>query len=260
MMQSPDHPLPRDHVGALAKGLSVMEILAAHPSGLTLTATAEKVGMDRAGARRLLITLEAEGYAILEDRRYRLSPKLITLARNLISSTPLWTHAETHMREASATLGESCSAAVLAGHDIVYVARVAGRAIMTVSLDVGSRLPAWCTSMGRVLLADQPETVRAALIAEAELTPRTPKTVKDRDALAREIALAGAQGYAIIDEELEMGLRTIAVPVRNRSGRAVAAINISTTPARFTPEGLRNEVLPVLRKTALAIEAHFLAD
>ena len=258
-MPASERPLPRDHVGSLAKGLSVLEILASHPAGLTLTAVSELAGMDRAGARRLLITLETEGYAALEDRRYRLSPKLITLARSFIASTPLWTHAEPFMREASAALGESCSAAVLAGQDIVYVARVAGRAIMTVSLDVGSRLPAWCTSMGRVLLADLDDAARAALLDGVMLTARTQRTITRRDALEAEIGKVGALGYAIIDEELEMGLRTIAVPVRNRSGRAVAAINISTTPARFSPRELETEVLPVLRRTAEAIESHFLA-
>ncbi len=250
--------LPRDHVGSLAKGLAVLEILAAHPQGQTLTDVAARAGMDRAGARRLLITLEAEGYATLGDRLWRLSPKLLTTARTWISGTPLWTFAEPFMREASMALGESCSAAVLAGPDIVYVARVASRAIMTVSLDVGSRLPAWCTSMGRVLLADMPDTELDAYLAKFSPVARTPKTMTTKADLRRTILAARAEGFAIIDEELELGLRSIAVPVKNRSGRAVAGINISAPSARFTPTELRAQVLPHLRKAAASIENHFL--
>lgn len=251
--------LPRDHVGALAKGLAVLEILAAHPQGQTLTDVAIRSGMDRAGARRLLITLEAEGYATLGDRLWRLSPKLLTTARTWISGTPLWTFAEPFMREASMALGESCSAAVLAGPDIVYVARVASRAIMTVSLDVGSRLPAWCTSMGRVLLADMIELELDAFLATLQPDTRTPKTITAKTGLRRAIMAARVEGFAIIDEELELGLRSIAVPVKNRAGRAVAAINISAPSARFTPSELRAHVLPHLRKAAASIENHFLA-
>ena len=142
----------RDIVGSLAKGLTVMEILAAHRAGLTLSEVAEKASLTRAGARRLLLTLASSGYATQDGRRFLLSPRLISLARNWVSGASLWSFAEPIMREISELLGESCSAAVLSGHDVVYVARVAGARLVSVGLHVGTRLPAHCTSMGRGLL------------------------------------------------------------------------------------------------------------
>jgi IclR family transcriptional regulator, pca regulon regulatory protein len=250
----------RDHVGSLQRALAVVEVLAANPAGLTMSEVAETAGLTRAGARRFLLTLEAEGYVELDGRRFRLTPKLLTLARTWLQGTTLWTYAEPAMRALSARLQEACSAAVLSGHDIVYVARVPGRRIVRVALHVGARLPAWCTSMGRVLLADLGEAEREAFLDAVTMEPLTPRTIVERAALAAEIGRCGRQGFSIVDEELELGLRSIAVPVRDRAGRVVAALNVSTQATRFTPAEMEAEILPPLREAAGQIEDYFVLE
>lgn len=231
-----------------------MEILARHPDGITLSDMAAEAGLTRAGARRFLLTLSTTGYAIQDGRLFALSPRLLSVARTWLQGAPLWTHAEPIMREVASALNESCSAAVLSGGDVVYVARVAGPRILSVALNVGTRLPAWCTSMGRVLLSDLPKSELAKFLAAATIEKRTPKTITSRKQLAAEIAKIAEQGFAMVDEELEMGLRSIAVPIRERSGKIVAAINVSTQSARFSTAELERQALPHLRKAARAIE------
>jgi IclR family pca regulon transcriptional regulator len=250
----------RDHVGALEKGLGVMEILAAHPAGRTLTEVAEAAGLTRAGARRLLLTLVASGYALQEGRAFRLSPRLLSLARTWIGGSSLWTFAEPVMRDVSTELNESCSAAVLSDLDVVYVARVGSTRILSVALHVGTRLPAWCTSMGRVLAAGLPEAEIDAFAARSAPGPLTAKSVRDPAALAAAIRAARADEYALVDEELELGLRSIAVPIRDRTGRTVAAINVSTQAARHTVNDMRRDMLPVLRRAAERIEDYFVVQ
>ncbi|MEO4000553.1 IclR family transcriptional regulator C-terminal domain-containing protein [Mesorhizobium sp. CAU 1732] len=250
----------RDHVGSLLRGLGVLEILAAHPSGLTLSEMADKAGLTRAGARRFLLTLVASGYAVQDGRKFLLSSRLISVARTWLSGSSLWSFAEPFMRDLSQQLNESCSAAILADEDVVYVARVAGRRILSVALHVGTRLPAHCTAMGRVLLSDLPPAELQRFLASATIHANTPKTVTDRAELARLIGEAREQGYATLDEELELGLRSIAVPIRDRSGRIVAAINISTQSARHSVAGMERELLPGLRRAAASIENFFVVQ
>lgn len=253
-------PHARDHVGSLAKGLGVMEILAAHPAGLTLSEVAAQAGLARAGARRFLLTLVATGYATQEGRRFRLSPRLISLARSWLSGASLWSFAEPFMREVAARLGESCSAAVLSGHDVVYVARVAGPRILAVGLHVGTRLPAFCTGMGRVLLSGLSDDELDRFMDGAPLAPRTDKTVTDPGELTRLIRQARADGHAVVDEELEIGLRSIAVPIRDRSGTIAAAVNISTQSARVSVSEMERDFLPLLRAAAARIEDYFVLE
>ena len=170
-----DPSADRDNVGSLQRGLAVMEILAAHPGALTLTEMAEKTGLTRAAARRFLLTLVAAGYASQDGRKFQLSPRLLSVARTWLQGASLWSFAERFMREVAAELAESCSAGVLSGEDVVYVARVPGRHILSVALHVGTRLPAWCTSMGRVLLADLPPAELAAFLARATIERRPPR-------------------------------------------------------------------------------------
>ena len=250
----------RDHVGSLQRGLAVLEALAANPSGLSLSEVAEITGLTRAGARRLLLTLVAEGFATLDGRRFQLSPRLLTLVRTWLQGTTLWSYAEPTMRALAARLQEACSAAVLSGEDIVYVARVPGRRIVSVALHVGARLPAWCTSMGRVLLADLSPEALAAFLSRTHIEPLTARSITDRPALAAEIAHCGRQGFSLVDEELEIGLRSIAVPVKDRAGRVVAALNISTQAARFTPAEMEREILPPLVEAARGIEDYFVLE
>ena len=249
----------RDHVTSLERGLGVMEILASHPDGLTLTETAEKAGLTRAGARRFLLTLVATGYATQDGRRFLLSHRLISLARTWLSGASLWTYAEPFMREVSSTLNESCSAGIISGEDVVYVARVPSRHLLSVALQVGTHLPAYCTSMGRVLLSGLPPEALKRLLARATIRANTPKTVTDRGELMRLIEMAGRQGYASVDEQLELGLRSVAVPIRNRSGFIVAAINASTQSARFSVDEMEHVFLPHLRQAAERIEEFFVS-
>lgn len=253
-MESAERGHDRDLVGSLERGLGVMEILAAHPGGLTLTETAAKTDLTRAAARRLLLTLVATGYATQDGRKFHLSPRLVTVARTWLGGSSLWTLAEPIMRNLSASLGESCSAAVLSGEDVVYVARVAGRAILRVSLEVGAHLPAYCTSMGRMLLSGLPPERLEDFLARATIMKRTPKTLTDAKEIAAAVEKARADGFAIVDEELELGLRSIAVPIRGRSGQLIAAINVSTQTARFSVDDMRRTILPRLNEARIAIE------
>ncbi len=247
----------RAHVTSLERGLLVMEIPSAHPAGLTLTEVARQAGLTRAGARRFLHTLVTTGYASESERRFRLTPRILSMARTFVGGASLWRFAEPFMQEVSDRLNESCSAAVLSGEDAVYVARVAGRRIMSVGLHVGTRLPAYCTSMGRVLLSELGEAELQAFLDNAALEARTPKTVTDTGQLFRIIRTAGRKGFSIVDEELESGLCSIAVPVRDTTGRIVAAVNVSTQAGRRTHEELENEVLPILSSAASRIETYF---
>ena len=252
-----DEAASRDHVNSLERGLGVMEILAAHPSGLTLTETAEKAGLTRAGARRFLLTLVASGYATQTGRLFSLSPRLLSVARTWLQGTSLWTFAEPFMRETAAALEESCSAATLSGEDVVYVARVAGPRIISLELHVGSRLPAYCTAMGRVLLSDKSPDEVAAFLERASIVRRTERTVTDPDRIVAAVAMARRDGYALVDEELEIGLRSIAVPLREGSGAIVAAINVSAQSARHSVADMEREFLPLLKRTAARIEEFF---
>lgn len=250
----------RERVGSLARGLRVMEILASRHNGMTLSEMAREAGLTRAGARRFLLTLVATGYAVQEERIFRLSPRLISVARIWITGASLWSYAEPYMREVSETLGESCSAAVLSGEDVVYVARVAGRSIVGVALHVGTRLPAHCTSMGKVLLAGLPQAEREACLDRARIEARTVHTVTSRAALGEAIDQAARDGYAVADQELEIGLRSIAVPIRDRNGITVAALNVSTQSARTSLAEMEETFLPVLKRAAERIEDYFVVQ
>lgn len=247
----------RAHVTSLERGLRVMEILSTCPAGLTLSEVAREAGLTRAGARRFLHTLVTTGYASETGRRFRLTPRLLSMARTFVGGASLWRFAEPFMQDVSDRLNESCSAAVLSGEDVVYVARVAGQRIMSVGLQVGTRLPAYCTSMGRVLLSDLDETDLLRFLENATLEKRTPETVTQPDRLFHIIGNAGRNGYSVVDEELETGLCSIAVPVRDTTGRIVAAVNVSTQAGRRTHEDLQNEVLPILSAAAAHIETYF---
>lgn len=247
----------RDLVGSLAKGLDVLSILASHPNGRTLTEVAAEAGLTRAGARRLLLTLVASGFAEQNERRFMLTTRLLGLARQWLDGTSLWSFAEPHMRAVAIALRESCSACVLSDSEVVYVARIPGERITSVAMNVGTRLPAYCTSMGRVLLSGLDEAEVKARLDRSDIRKLTDKTETDRHRLFAIIRQAAIDGYAVNDEELEIGLRSLAVPIRDRRGKVVAAINVPSQSARFTVAGMKREVLPLLLKAAGEIEAFF---
>jgi IclR family pca regulon transcriptional regulator len=239
-----------DFVASLARGLLVIEAFRATDGAPTLADIARLVDLDRASVRRMLKTLVVLGYAATDGKRFTLTPKVLSLAAAFLGSNALPSRLQPVLEEINATLDESCSAAVLDGPEIVYIARAAGRRIMSVGLSVGSRLPAWCTSMGRVLLAGLDDKAAAALIAKARPAPLTPHTLTAAPALLERVQAARREGFALVDQELEVGLRSIAVPVRSGAGRTLAAINVSVPATRMSPAEMRERVLPLLTEAA----------
>ncbi|MGP4115051.1 IclR family transcriptional regulator domain-containing protein [Streptomyces sp. 4N509B] len=247
--------LGREFVGSLARGLSVLTAFGAGRGALTLAAVAQATGQARATARRALITLEHLGYVAATSGVFRPTSRVLALGYAPLSRLRLPQIARPHLAALAERIQDSTSLAVLDGKDVRYTARVASRRIMSVEITVGTRFPAYATSMGRVLLADLPPADRAAWLDRVELRPLTPATVTDRGELAGLVDRAAAEGYALVDEELEEGLRSIAVPVRDRAGRAVAAVNVATHTGRRTARECVAEVLPALRATADGISA-----
>ncbi|MFJ6115788.1 IclR family transcriptional regulator C-terminal domain-containing protein [Streptomyces sp. NPDC092129] len=241
--------LGREFVESLARGLTVITSFGEGGAELTLTEVAEATGLARATARRALITLEHLGYVTAHDRVFRLTPRVLGLGYPSLSRVTLPDIAAPHLRTLSEQVLESTSLAVLAGDEIQYTARVAPSRIMSVNFTVGTRLPAYPTSLGRVMLADQTEPKLP------EVTSLTSRTVTDPDELRAALDRVRREGYALVDEELEEGLRSIAVPVRDRGGKVVAAVNIAMHSSRRTIEECVAELLPELRATAARIEA-----
>ena len=256
-----------DFVVSLARGLDIIKAFGGseadlersskmRPSdALTLSEVAAKTGLARAVVRRFLYTLVELGYVITDGKYFRLTAKILDLGFAYLSAFSLSKIAERFLEEVTLKTQESSSASVLDGHEIVYVARVQTRRIMSVSLGIGSRLPAFCTSMGRVLLAHLPVEAREEYLKTARFNRFTEKTVTDPEALRKELDSVFRQGYSLVDQELEIGLRSVAVPVFAGGGRVVAAINLGTQAARTTKSVLLQEFLPVLRKASRDISA-----
>ncbi len=242
-------------VQSFARGLAVLRSFGAEAPTQTLSAAATRSGMTRAGARRILLTLQQLGYVESEGRLFRLTPKVMELGFAYLSSQPVWHLAQPVMEELVQDIHESSSAAVLDGDDIVYVLRVPANKIMAISLGPGSRLPAFCTSMGRVLLAGLPIAERRARLARAPLAARTSRTVTDVDQLLDLLERVRRDGHALVHGELEEGLVSMAAPIVNRAGRVVAAINVSAQDQRMPPEDMRKRLLPRLLESAASINA-----
>ena len=237
----------RDHMLGLEKGLAVIACFdAAHPR-LTIADVARMTGLTRATARRCLITLVRIGYAETDGRFFALTPRVLKLGYAYLASTPLTAVLQNALERLSEAIGESSSASILDGGEIVYVARAATKRIMSVGLAVGARLPAYCTSMGRVLLAALPEAEARARVAASDRRALTARTVTGVEEVMALLARARAEGFVVIDQELELGLTSIAVPVVDRAGRVLAAVNIGTQAARFPPDALVRTFLPKLQ-------------
>ncbi|WP_397532370.1 IclR family transcriptional regulator [Roseateles sp.] len=241
------------YVQSFARGLSVIRAFSAEAPRQTLTEVAKRCGLTRAGARRILLTLETLGYVKSEGRLFSLTPKILDLGFAYLSSQPLWQFAEPVMQNLVADLKESCSAAVLEGSDIVYVLRVPARKIMSINLGLGSRLPAWCTSMGRVLLAGLSDAELLAYLDAVELRPLTARTVASKDDLRQRIETARTQGWCLINQELEEGLVSLAAPIRDRNGQVLAALNVSGQFNRTPPDAMVAHCLPRLLEAAAQI-------
>ncbi|MDX3093251.1 IclR family transcriptional regulator C-terminal domain-containing protein [Streptomyces sp. ME19-03-3] len=242
-----------EFVESLARGLAVLTAFGEGRGELPLTAVADATGLARATARRSLITLEHLGYVASEGRLFRLTPRVLELGCAHLSRLTLPEIARPHLVALVEGVHDSASMAVLSGEDIQYVARVPTVRIMSVNITVGTRFPAYATAMGRVLLAGLPEQERATHLGRTDFTRLTPYTVGDAPHLARVLDQVAAEGHALVSEELEEGLRSIAVPVRGRGGRVVAAINVSMHAGRRSEGQSRSELLPPLLETAARI-------
>ncbi|MDR6396135.1 MULTISPECIES: IclR family transcriptional regulator domain-containing protein [Herbaspirillum] len=235
---------------SLARGLAVIRAFSDSRRSLTIAQISQKTGIPRAAVRRCLHTLKQLGYADSDVNNFSLRPKILTLGYSYLSSTPLTVSAQPYLNNISRTLGESCSLAVLDDHEVLYVARSAASRVMSVALNTGSRLPAYCTSLGRAMLAHLPEDQLKAYFDKVKLRALTEKTVVSQKRLRDILAGVRANGYAVIDEELEVGLRSIAVPVRGASGNVLAALNVGAQAARVSVAQMEEEILPVLLRGA----------
>ncbi len=266
-LQRSDEPAPDDAVGeakselgsgflqSLARGLAVMEALEhAHGDGLPVTAVAQMTGLPRTTARRCLVTLEHQGYAEHTDGRFRLLPRVLELGHARVAALSFTDLVTPHLRTLVDRVQESASVTVLDGTDILYVARVATVRIMAVRIALGTRFPAYATAMGRVLLAGLDPDRRESALASSDLRACTRHTVTSPARLRTLVAAAAEQGHAAVDEELEEGLRSVAVPIRDADGSVIAALNIARHTDGTSLQETSEHLLPALREAAHAIE------
>lgn len=244
-------PLPdRDIMAGLAKGLMVIETFGADRPRQTIAEVAAASGLDRATARRCLLTLARQGYADHDGKHFTLTPRVLRLGTACLASMPLPHLLQPALDALSDQIGESSSVSLLDGAEIVYIARAAQRRLMSISLMPGSRLPAYCTSMGRVLLAALPEAEARARLGTAPLPARTPRTLTDPEAILAELASIRLEGHALIDEEVEPGLRSLAVPLMNARGQVIAALNAGFAAGAEPARAMAARLLPPLRAVA----------
>ena len=256
-----------DFVVSLARGIEIIKAFGVQelkpqarsslrdPDALTLSEVAERTGLARAVVRRFLYTLVQLGYVTTDGKYFRLTAKILDLGFAYLSSFSLPKIAERFLEEVTHETKESSSASVLDGQDIVYVARVQTRRIMSVSIGIGSRLPAFCTSMGRALLAHLPPEALEHYFKNAVFSRFTERTICQPELLRKELKTVARQGYALVDQELEIGLRSLAVPIFSRGGKAVAAINIGTQAPRTAKTELLQHFLPILQRAAKNISS-----
>jgi len=243
-----------DFVQSLARGLSVLRAFNHGLPSATLSEVAQRAGLSRAVARRSLLTLQHLGYVGQRGRQFYLTPRVLELGFGYLSSLDLTEVAQQAMEQLSAAVDESCSMAVLDGHDIVYVVRVPVRRVMSVNLGVGARLPAFATSMGRALLADLPVAAFEQWLLGVQWQPFTSLTRHTPAALREAMVETRERGYALNMQELEPGLCSVAVPLRDGNGRAVAALNVGMAWREGIEERIQQQILPALRRTRDAIE------
>jgi IclR family pca regulon transcriptional regulator len=259
-MDAPSPARNSDFVQSLDRGLAVIRAFGPDRDRLSLSEVARATGLTRAATRRFLLTLVQLGYVRNDGREFSLRPRVLELGYAYLSGLALPEIAAPHLEELVAKVRESSSVSVLDADHIIYVARVPTKRIMTVAISVGTRFPAYATSMGRVLLAGMSPDSFEEYLARADLTALTGRTVTDPGQLREVIHEVAAQGYAIVDQELEEGLRAIAAPIRGSGGAVTAAINVSAHASRVSMAGMRTELLPALLETATRIEADLRAQ
>jgi len=246
-----DFPLlARDYVQSLERGLAIIKAFGPESSTLTLGEAASKTGLTRAAARRFLLTLVKLGYVGTDKKTFWLRTRILELGYSYLSSQPWWQVAQPVLEEAGRQTQETCNIAVLSDTEIVYVARVIAKRIISTNLGVGSRLPAHVTALGRVLMAGLSPNEQKHLLKGIKLTKLTSKTIDDKKKLEAVLDQVRQSGYAMVDQELELGLLALAVPIRSPSGGVLAALGVSVNAGRVTPEQLVKRVLPILRHSS----------
>jgi IclR family pca regulon transcriptional regulator len=240
---------------SLERGMAVIQVFSRERPALTLSEVARHTGFTRATCRRILLTLESLGHVRSDGRLFSLTPRVLSLGWAYLASLNLSELAQPLMEDLGERMKESCSMATLDLPDIVYVARVPTRRIMTIALGVGARLPAHATSMGRVLLAALPEDELDRYLAKTPLERFTEHTITDPDELRAAVAQTRVDGWAMVDQELEIGLRSVAAPIRQPPRGTIAAINMSAATHRVSIEEFRARILPALLETAALISA-----
>ncbi|WP_431300231.1 IclR family transcriptional regulator domain-containing protein [Tabrizicola sp. BL-A-41-H6] len=244
---------PRDYVSSLARGLEVLRAFNRTRRKMTLSEVAAETNNTRAGARRILLTLVHEGYAVADGKLFDLTPQVLELGYSVLSSKGAWDIARPFIDHLSEEIRESCSAAVLDKFDVVYVSGAQYHRVISVGITVGARFPAHCTATGRVLLAAQPNDMWPDLLQSIPLTRLTDRTVTDRTEFRKILEDVRKKGWSLVDQELEIGLMSIAVPLRNSAGGMVGAINVGVPTVRMTAAQLQSEILPRLLQTAASI-------
>jgi len=243
-----------DVVGSIGKGLRVLECFSADAPRLSISEVAAATGFDRATARRCLLTLHELGYADYDGKFFTLTARVLRLGTGALAGMPLAQMVQPWLDQLSEQIGQSCSVAILDDTDIVYVARAAQRRVMSIGLMPGSRLPAHCTSLGRVLLAALPTDQVRATLDRSNLAPRTRYSKTLPDEILAEIVLARAQGFALVEQEVELGLRSLAVPLVNSRGRVVAALNTGMAAVQTDLQMARQAYLPALLRVQDALQ------
>ena len=251
---APDEPRDSHFVQSFQRGLDVIRAFDAEHPTMTLSEVARATGLARAAARRFLLTLVELGYLRVEDRRFRLTPRVLELGQAYLAGLSLPDLALPYMRDFVAEKRESASLAVLDGDEIVYVAHVTASRIMSVAVGVGTRDPAVMTSLGRVLLAGQPDEWLEEYVAKVELVRLTERTITSRAALAKELALIRKQGWSMVDQELEEGVCALAAPIHDASGEVVASVNVAVNASRWTREEMTEQLLPQLLEIATQVD------
>jgi len=244
-----------EFVQSLERGLAVIQAFGPSTPEMTISEVAEATGTTRATARRFLLTLEQLGHIRSDGRKFSLTPHVLGLGYAYLSSLDWWQIAQEVMEDVVQELQESCSASVLDGKDVIYVARVSATRIMSINLSIGTRLPAHVTSLGRVLLSHQPPETLDEYLATIAPHKFTERTKTDAAELREAIETARLKGYALVDQELETGLRSLAVPIYDRSGRILAALNVGTHAARTRLDEMTTRFLPVLHDASRKITA-----
>ncbi|MFC5629137.1 IclR family transcriptional regulator C-terminal domain-containing protein [Aliibacillus thermotolerans] len=243
----------RDFIKSLEKGLNVIQTFSEENPVLSVAEIAEMTGYSRPTVRRILLTLTALGFAKEKNGRYMLTARVLSLGYSYLSSQNIWNVATSHMEDMVKQTKESASISVLDQDEIVYVARVPTERIMSITLNIGSRLPAYATSMGKVLIAYLPTSEREKYLENLRLKQLTEKTKANITDLREELDQIVKQGWALADEELEEGVRSIAVPIFNSRNEAYAAVNCSANAGRVSKKRMIEEFLPVLKDTASLI-------